>query len=241
LSISRTSLVVFLATVFGIVSFIELDIRSIEDVQTDIARPLAAEAEQFRRTADMVIKRTERELVALSTPLESKPEESGDVANVQEVYIDGAILVGADGHIVSLWNNIDAANPSWKELKEFLLQDKTDAIEYDLNRFVCTDFAQTLHNNAEASGIRAAFVYIVLGPSANFPSSGGHALNAFETTDRGIVYIDCTGFISDVNADKIVDLQLGKDYIPRSIFPEPGWSEIWDSMGKIEKIKTVLW
>jgi len=45
-----------------------------------------------------------------------------------------------------------------------------------------------VHNNAEAAGIRAASV------SVDFEGDEeGHALNVFETIDKGLVYIDCTG------------------------------------------------
>jgi len=53
---------------------------------------------------------------------------------------------------------------------------------------VCGDFAETLHNKAEAAGIRTAFVHIELDDEDT-----GHALNAFHTTDKGLVFIDCTG------------------------------------------------
>jgi hypothetical protein len=45
-----------------------------------------------------------------------------------------------------------------------------------------------VHNNAEAAGIRAASV------SVDFEGDEvGHACNAFDTIDKGLVYIDCTG------------------------------------------------
>jgi hypothetical protein len=112
---------------------------------------------------------------------------------------------------------------------------------YNYDTFVCADFAEMLHNNAEKAGFRTAYVSIQLGPCAYYPTSGGHALNAFETTDKGLVYIDCTGYTTSMNADKIVDVLVGKEYIPKSIFPNPGWSEYWDSMGKVENIDTVHW
>lgn len=53
---------------------------------------------------------------------------------------------------------------------------------------VCADFAEVLHNNAELFGIKAAWVAV------DFEEEGpGHALNAFRTTDRSLVFIDCTG------------------------------------------------
>jgi len=44
-----------------------------------------------------------------------------------------------------------------------------------------------------------------------------------------------------VNADEIVYVQVGEIYITRSLFPEPGWSDIWNSMGKVERIETIQW
>jgi hypothetical protein len=56
------------------------------------------------------------------------------------------------------------------------------------NAYVCADFARDVHNSAEAAGIRAAWVGIDIEGEAE-----GHAINAFQTTDRGLVFIDCTG------------------------------------------------
>lgn len=106
---------------------------------------------------------------------------------------------------------------------------------------MCADFAEELHNNAESTGIRAAFVAVELGPCSYFPSIGGHALNAFETTDRGLVFIDCTSSNQGVNADKIVNVEVGKDYIPISIFPEPGWDDVWFNMGEVLEIEVIEW
>jgi len=53
--------------------------------------------------------------------------------------------------------------------------------------YVCADFAEEVHNNAEAAGIVAGWVGI------RFEGTDeGHAINAFETIDKGLVYIDCT-------------------------------------------------
>ena len=120
----------------------------------------------------------------------------------------------------------------------FLLQDKTDEVIYDFNTFVCVDFAEMVHNNAEAVGIKAAIVCIV------FTDGGpGHALNAFETKDRGLVYIDCTAPLggSLINADKKVDVEVNKLYIPISIFPTPGWSSTWSNMGTVSEIEIIRW
>ena len=109
---------------------------------------------------------------------------------------------------------------------------------------ICADFAERLHNEAEMAGIRCAYVDISLSgysdPYNNaIPSDTGHALNAFETTDRGLVYIDVTGVTGDYgpsSCDKIVDVQTGKEFIPQSLFPEPGWYSTWDTMGTVTSI-----
>jgi len=87
-----------------------------------------------------------------------------------------------------LENNPDAINASWSQLKDFLREDRTDSNLYIENYYTCGEFAETLHNNAENSGIKAAWVAIQFEDD-----SISHALNAFVTTDRGLVFIDTTG------------------------------------------------
>ncbi|HSW57819.1 MAG TPA: hypothetical protein VLH15_05420 [Dehalococcoidales bacterium] len=115
--------------------------------------------------------------------------------NPRYLYEDGGVLVnGADLPIV-LKNNSQAANVSYKQLLDFIRNDVTDLLPYiergnteELTPFVCSDFALMVHDNAEAAGIRAGYV------SINWVSGEiGHAINAFETTDYGVVFIDCTG------------------------------------------------
>lgn len=91
------------------------------------------------------------------------------------------------GDIVHLINYTYAKDPTWNQLMEFLALDSTDDLIYDLNEFVCTGFAETLHNNAERAGIRVAYIGI------RFTEDPGHALTAFDTTDKGLVYVDNTG------------------------------------------------
>jgi len=88
-----------------------------------------------------------------------------------------------------LINQNKTHNPSWAELKNFLSRDDTDKDPYIEEYRMCGDFAEALHDNAELAGIRAAFVIIDFGDYLDL-----HALNAFDTTDWGLVYIDCTGY-----------------------------------------------
>ena len=93
-----------------------------------------------------------------------------------------------DRNKIHLVENSNAVDPTWQQLEAFLVADSTDKEAYDLQTHPCGVFAEELQNNAEAAGIRAAWVGI------EFVEGGdGHALDAFNTTDKGLVFIDCTG------------------------------------------------
>ena len=151
----------------------------------------------------------------------------------------GGYESGADGHLIKLINNPQANDPTWQELKNFLEQDETDTYLYSTSTFVCADFAEMLHNNAEAAGIRAAFVAIGF-----VNQDTGHALNAFNTSDVGLVYIDDTGGYSHqpCSGDKKVDVELGEEYNPIAIFPCEGvsFTSILDSWGNVSRCY-ILW
>ena len=70
--------------------------------------------------------------------------------------------------------------------EDFLEADDTDENPYVAGKFICGDYAEMLHNNAEAEGIRAAYVAVRL------PHEPGHALNAFQIGEA-IVFIDVGG------------------------------------------------
>ena len=130
--------------------------------------------------------------------------------------------VKASGQRVNLINVEGAENPSWGQLEAFLLKDTSDSHQYSYPFYTCGDFAEQLHNNAEESGIRAALVVV------EFDEDIPHALNAFETTDKGLVYIDVTGeypsnypftspltlgntpFAGPDSSDKVAYVEIGK-------------------------------
>jgi hypothetical protein len=152
-----------------------------------------------------------------------------NIRETKNVYQNGAILVGGDGHTITLHLNPNAKDPTWSELITFLQQDTTDQIPYVVGSFVCVDFAETLFNNAEKAGIRAGFVSMTL-------SGVGHACNAFRTTDRGIVFIDDTNSLIPTNCDCQVSIMIGQDYVPVSLFS----SQQFLSMGTVNNYE-ITW
>jgi len=91
-------------------------------------------------------------------------------------------------------------DPSWTDLKEFIKSDDIDTVTYNLNTFACSGYAIILRDRARKLGIRTAYVQVA------FPGSAGHALDAFQTTDKGLIYIDCT------EADKVAYVKVGQPY-----------------------------
>ena len=109
-------------------------------------------------------------------------------------------------------------------------------------------------NNAEAAGIKAAFVVVFFSDEEE-----GHALNAFNTTDRGFAYVDCTGPTLTQQSqqpylewDKIVYIVKGKELgsvsISLAVYPEYSYYEQigkssghgWLPLGIVESIE-IYW
>jgi hypothetical protein len=173
------------------------------------------------------------------------------------------------GEFIVLINNQYAVDPSYSQLVSFLRQDNTDQFPYiytgsipgfyygsaeshvDLDRIqdiidgtaqpgnpdVCGDFAERLHNNAELAGIRCAYV------SVGLAGTPGHACDAFQTTDRGLVYVDVTGWVAGEphpdRAVSTVSIVVGNSYRPVSLFHEAGWSDSYVSMGTVTDFQVV--
>jgi len=123
----------------------------------------------------------------------------GYEAAYEEAYAKGyekgfelGLEVGSGEEAITL---VEVHNPTYKELREFLERDKTDANLYIRGIYMCADFAADVNNNAERQGIRAAYVIIRA-------RGWSHAVVAFETTDRGIIFIEP---ISDAVVKVVVD------------------------------------
>lgn len=137
----------------------------------------------------------------------------------------------ADSDYVGLVNDTSAVNPTFNQLMVFLEQDDSDTYCYResiLGGRICGWFAERVHNNAEQAGIEAAFV------SVNFDGQWeGHALNAFNTVDKGLVFVDCTGEESEFTPILLPD--------PWTITYEIGDIGSHDTIAYIQKGKPIGW
>ena len=201
----------------------------LHDLQTQILilEMHRQDAEDRRAEAEEKLSSAELTISSLESKLELYEDTWGSVSSDVQLPFQGADII----------NYGTASNPTWARLLDFLLSDRTDQKAYVPGIYMCGDFARDLHNNAERAGIRAAYVAVDL-------PGGYHALNAFKTADRGLVFIDCTGLEASEsgpsNCDKTVDVRLGKRYVPKSLFPESGWSVTWENMGTVRDVE-IYW
>ena len=92
----------------------------------------------------------------------------------------------------SLWEGYDGK----KEKFVFIAK---APFPYIKDEYVCTDFSAEVNNNADALGIRCAIVDMF------YPEGYGHTIVAFETLDRGLVFVE-------PQFDHEVSLIVGKSY-----------------------------
>ena len=107
------------------------------------------------------------------------------------------------GNATSDNNTIVVENPTFQEVKDFILKDTTSRKQFVLDQYECRHFATEVDNNAEAAGLRAGFVLIGF-------ERGQHAVIAFDTTDRGLIYIE-------PQTDAVVDVKVGGKYEGKEI------------------------
>ena len=99
-------------------------------------------------------------------------------------------------------------DPRYQEMQDFLKQDETSEHAYLRDEYICVDFAANVKANAAREGIRCAYVVI------EYLGTTGHAIVAFDTTDRGLVYIE-------PQYDWEVQLEIGRRYY-ECVVPPPG-------------------
>jgi len=122
--------------------------------------------------------------------------------------VPGLIMPAFPGSAVSSEPDSDSLavelrNPSFQELRDFILGDTTSRNSFVLYAYECRHFTTTVNNNAEAEGLRCAFVLLCF-------EQGQHSVIAFETTDRGLVYIE-------PQTDAAIHPEVGGQYQGREI------------------------
>lgn len=130
--------------------------------------------------------------------------------------------------------NKQAHDPVYGQLISFLQDDATEYGVYEPGHS-CVSFAMELHDRAELSRIKSHLVVLTLSDI-----SAQHVIVAFNTTDKGMVYVDDTGITQDeidrsiLVADRIATVEVGTLYVrhflpPFDVDEDPG-------MGNVERV-----
>ncbi len=136
-------------------------------------------------TTKQQLQYTDAELEVTEIALGEKESELADL----QISYEG--LVTGHGYTIK--------DPTYREARAFLRRDKTDELEYVEGEYVCADFAADVCNNAEEEGIRCAYVLLDY-------SGGAHAIVAFNTIDRGLIYVE-------PQWDEMLDeIEIGEEY-----------------------------
>ena len=161
--------------------------------QTEIA-DLTGQLSQLQSEYDALQSKYQSDLDGMQGQVDDLNEE------LAALQVDYNTLQQSYNTLINGTGQSGLRNPTWAELYTLLIQDDTDTITYDSQSYDCSGYAITIRDHVNRLGIRAAYVEIEL------PGSAGHALNAFDTTDKGLVYID------DTEGDKVGYVKAGQPY-----------------------------
>jgi hypothetical protein len=133
----------------------------------------------------------EAELVTVEIELTTAKERMESLeATLSNLQVNYARLTMGYGHVLR--------DPSYQEMRDFLARDKTNEREWVEGEYTSVNSAADVKLNAVREGIRCAYVYI------GFPE-GMLPVVAFDTTDRGLVFIEPW-------SDWKVEPQIGQRY-----------------------------
>lgn len=113
-------------------------------------------------------------------------------------YKEGHDIGYSKGVEEGVGHGYNMRDPTYFEVLKFIEQDTTDLLPYIKDQFVCHDYVKNFKNNAFKLGFRCYYVCVYL-------EGGLHTITAFNTTDRGFVFIE-------PQSDDIVDLKVGEQY-----------------------------
>jgi hypothetical protein len=97
-------------------------------------------------------------------------------------------------------------NPTYFEAQQFVASDKTASHPYVIGSYTCANFAADFRSNALRAGYECGIVFLY------FPDNACHALNCFNTTDKGLVFVE-------PQLDKFVNVTVGKTYQAEKVTP----------------------
>lgn len=133
-------------------------------------------------------------------------------ARVRLAFCIILILLSATiAHASYHFGSRELRDPTYQEALQFIEIDQTDKNLYLDGEYTCTNFATDFRDNALKAGYKCGFVLV-------FSSDWNHALNCFNTTDYGLIFVE-------PQEDEIVTLTVGKPYWDRTKYASPPYND----------------
>ncbi len=134
---------------------------------------------------------------------------SGEIGVAQEQDIRSEVDITSSPAVLSVSNDdytLDSStndtiileNPTFQEMKDFILKDTTSRNPFILYTYECRHFATEVNNNAKAAGWQCGFALLCY-------TRGQHAVVAFDTVDRGLIFIE-------PQTDAAINVEVGGTY-----------------------------
>lgn len=137
--------------------------------------------------------------------------EQGYTKGYSTGYTSGNSIGYSEGYSKGLTTGTKWIDPTYRQMTDFLASDTTNSLVYHDPTFTCVDFAATLSKDAYKLGYRCFTVDLAFG-------SYGHMINAFNTTDRGFVYVE-------PQLDSVVQVSIGLNYFVSNGYQAPSYSD----------------
>jgi hypothetical protein len=129
---------------------------------------------------------------------------AGYSEGTQSGYLSGYEQGYSIGVVDGVGRGYDIRDPTYQEALLFMASDQTDQNVYLSGQYTCENFASELKDSAFWTGFRCGYVIV------NFDAGIGHAINVFNTTDRGMIFVEPQN-------DEIVTLTVGQHYLDRTV------------------------
>jgi hypothetical protein len=165
------------------------------------------------------------------------PSNSIPVPGHPDLYARSVAAVYENDSAIYITENRKAVDPSFGKMISFVANLTIPREKYETGH-VCSSFAVELHDQAELAGMRAHIVFIRFTDNAIEP----HLIDAFRTTDRGVVYVDVTGRTPyEIKAGypatyRLADVVPGEPYVRHYPAPFQDFEE-YISMGNVSSAK----
>lgn len=106
---------------------------------------------------------------------------------------DKTYLIGSNNEPLVIKDRQWAKNTTFENILIFIGADDTDSIPYNEGEFMCAEYAQRVHNNAELCGIKCELIIVILSEADDSNNLTFHCCNKFKPIDyEDFVVIDCT-------------------------------------------------